>query len=57
MSMMQVRDEPLTTVAVETFIKNHVRALGLLEGMTPHTLRHCFAYRSLEDGFSHTFIQ
>ena len=27
-----VRDEPLTTAAVETFIKDHARALGLPEG-------------------------
>lgn len=52
-----VRDEPLTTAAVETFIKDHARALGLPEGVTPHTLRHCFACHSLEDGISHTFIQ
>ena len=31
-----VRDEPLTTAAVETFIKDHARALGLPEGVTPH---------------------
>ena len=52
-----VRDEPLTTAAVETFIKDHARALGLPEGVTPHTMRHCFACHALEDGISHTFIQ
>ena len=52
-----VRDEPLTTSTVEIFIKNHARALGLPEGVTPHTMRHCFACHALEDGVSHTFIQ
>ena len=52
-----VRDEPLTTSTVEMFIKAHARSLGLPEGVTPHTLRHCFACHALEDGVSHTFIQ
>ena len=52
-----VRDEPLTTSAVELFVKAHARALGLPEGVTPHTLRHSFACHALEDGVSHTFIQ
>lgn len=54
----QVRkDHPLTTSAVELFIKSHARDLGLPEGVTPHTMRHCFACHALEDGVSHTFIQ
>lgn len=52
-----VRDEPLTNSAVELFIKKHARMLGLPEGVTPHTMRHCFACHALEDGVSHTFIQ
>ena len=52
-----VRDEPLTTAAVEGFIKHHAQELGLPEGVTPHTMRHCFACHALEDGVSHTFIQ
>lgn len=52
-----VRDEPLTTATVELFIKKYVRALGMPEGVTPHTMRHCFACHALEDGVSHTFIQ
>lgn len=52
-----VRDEPLTNAAVELFIKNHAQKLGLPEGVTPHTMRHCFACHALEDGVSHTFIQ
>ncbi|MFV0328868.1 MAG: tyrosine-type recombinase/integrase [Lachnospiraceae bacterium] len=52
-----VRDEPLTSSAVELFIKKQVRKLGLPEGVTPHTMRHCFACHALEDGVSHTFIQ
>lgn len=52
-----VRDAPLTTSTVEMFIKEHARALGLPEGVTPHTMRHCFACHALEDGISHTFIQ
>lgn len=52
-----VRDAPLTTDSVEIFIRNHAKALGLPPGVTPHTLRHCFACHSLEDGVSHTFIQ
>lgn len=52
-----VRDEPLTNAAVELFIKKHAQRLGLPEGVTPHTLRHCFACHALEDGVSHTFIQ
>ena len=52
-----VRDAPLTPDAVEMFVRDHARKLGLPEGVTPHTLRHCFAYHSLEDGISHTFIQ
>src|SRR5699024_7968985 len=38
-----VRDEPLTTSTVEMFIKKYARLLGLPEGVTPHTMRHCFA--------------
>lgn len=52
-----VRDEPLTTATVEGFIKHHAQELGLPEGVTPHTMRHCFACHALEDGVSHTFIQ
>lgn len=52
-----VRDAPLTPDAVELFVRGHARKLGLPEGVTPHTLRHCFACHSLEDGISHTFIQ
>ncbi len=51
-----VRDEPLTA-AVELFVKKQVQKLGLPEGVTPHTMRHCFACHMLEDGVSHTFIQ
>ena len=46
-----------TPDAVELFVRGHARKLGLPEGVTPHTLRHCFACHSLEDGISHTFIQ
>lgn len=53
----QVRNEPLTNAAVELFIKKHAKNLGLPEGVTPHTMRHCFACHALEDGISHTFIQ
>ncbi|XBX10319.1 tyrosine-type recombinase/integrase [Enterocloster clostridioformis] len=52
-----VRDAPLTPDAVERFVRGHARKLGLPEGVTPHTLRHCFACHSLEDGISHTFIR
>lgn len=52
-----VRDAPLTTATVEQFIKDHVRALGLPDETSPHTLRHSFACHALEDGVSHTFIQ
>lgn len=52
-----VRDEPLTNAAVEAFIKDHAQKLGLPEGVTPHTMRHCFACHALEDGVSYTFIQ
>lgn len=52
-----VRDEPLTSEAVQLFIKKHAKLLGLPEGVTPHTMRHCFACHALEDGVSHTFIQ
>ena len=37
-----VRDEPLTNSTVEQFIKKHAHRLGLPEGVTPHTMRHCF---------------
>lgn len=52
-----VRDEPLTTSTVELFVKKHAAQLGLPEGVTPHTMRHCFACHALEDGISHTYIQ
>lgn len=52
-----VRDAPLTTDAVEPFVRKYARALSLPEEVTPHTLRHCFACYFLEDGISHTFIQ
>lgn len=52
-----VRDEPLTTATVGSFIRARARALGLPEGVSPHTLRHSFACHALEDGLSHTFIQ
>lgn len=53
----QVRDAPLTNSTVELFVKKHAAALGLPAGVTPHTMRHCFACHMLEDGVSHTFIQ
>lgn len=52
-----VRDKPLTNSAVELFVKKHAQKLGLPDGVTPHTMRHCFACHALEDGGSHTFIQ
>jgi len=52
-----VRDEPLTNSAVELFVKKHAQKLGLPKGVTPHTMRHCFACHALEDGVSHTYIQ
>lgn len=52
-----VRDEPLTTGAVELFVKKQVNSLGLPKGTTPHTLRHSFAVHLLEDGISQTYIQ
>ena len=52
-----VRDAPLTTSTVEMFIKKQAEVLGLPTGVTPHTMRHCFACHMLEDGVSHTFIQ
>lgn len=52
-----VRDEPLTTAAVELFIKKQVRLLGLSDLVTSHTLRHSFAVHLLEDGVSQTYIQ
>lgn len=50
-------DKPLTTRAVEQFVKKHAGRLGLPDGVTPHTMRHCFACHLLEDGVSHTLIQ
>jgi len=52
-----MRDAPLTTTAVETFMKEQVRRLGFPETVTPHTLRHSFACHLLEDGVSQTMIQ
>lgn len=52
-----VRDEPLTASAVQLVIKKQVKLLGLPTGVSPHTLRHCFACHMLEDGVSHTYIQ
>jgi len=52
-----MRDAPLTTTAVETFMKEQVRHLGFPETVTPHTLRHSFACHLLEDGVSQTMIQ
>lgn len=52
-----VGDQPLTTATVEQFVKKHARRLGLPDGVTPHTMRHCFACHLLEDGVSHTLIQ
>jgi len=52
-----MRDAPLTTTAVETFMKKQVRRLGFPEAVTPHTLRHSFACHLLEDGVSQTMIQ
>ncbi len=51
------RDEPITTTAVEQFMKEQVRRPGFPSDVTPHTLRHSFACHLLEDGVSHTFIQ
>lgn len=42
---------------MEQFIKKYAKALELPEGVTPYTMRHCFACHALEDGVSHTFIQ
>lgn len=52
-----VRDEPLTASAVQLVIKKQAKLLGLPTGVSPHTLRHCFACHMLEDGVSHTYIQ
>ena len=52
-----VRDEPLTSSAVQQFVKKQAQELNLPDGVTPHTLRHCFACHALEDGVSHTYIQ
>ena len=52
-----VRDEPLTSATVEQFIKKYAQNLGLPKGVTPHTMRHCFACHALEDGIIHTYIQ
>lgn len=52
-----MRDEPLTTTAVEAFMKGQIRSLGFSAAVTPHTLRHCFACHLLEDGVSQTMIQ
>lgn len=52
-----MRDAPLTTTAVESFMKEQVRRLGFSENVTPHTLRHSFACHLLEDGVSQTMIQ
>jgi len=52
-----MRDAPLTTEAVELFMKKQVRRLGFSEDVTPHTLRHSFACHLLEDGVSQTMIQ
>ncbi len=53
----QARDEPLTSRTVESFIKQHAKNLGFPDGVTPHTMRHCFTCHALEDGVSRTFIQ
>ncbi len=53
----QVRNKPLTNGVVEIFIKKHAKNLGFPEGVTPHTMRHCFVCHALEDGVSYTFIQ
>ena len=42
---------------MEQFIKKYAQNLGLPKGVTPHTMRHCFACHALEDGISHTYIQ
>lgn len=52
-----MRDEPLTEKAVGLFVKKYARRLALPEGVSPHTMRHCFACHALEDGVSHTYIQ
>ncbi len=50
-------DKPLSSRTVEQFIRKHAKSLELPKGITPHTMRHCFACHALEDGVSHTFIQ
>ena len=50
-------DKPLSSRTVEQFIRKHAKSLELPKGVTPHTMRHCFACHALEDGVSHTFIQ
>jgi site-specific recombinase XerD len=52
-----MRDAPLTTAAVEQFMKKHVKLLGYPGNITPHSLRHSFAVHLLENGVSQTFIQ
>lgn len=52
-----VRDEPLATAAVEQYMKQQVKKIGLPDDITPHTLRHSFAVHLLENGVSQTFIQ
>lgn len=48
---------PLTTAAVEAFMKDQIMKLGFSKHATPHTMRHSFAVHMLEDGNSHTCIQ
>jgi site-specific recombinase XerD len=52
-----LRDEPITTTAVEQFMKAAVLKLGLPKNVTPHSLRHSYACHLLEDGVSQTYIQ